>query len=872
MTASPPPLMTDPQALRAKVRDLEAARAGGLDALQLEALAEAYLRLAVDPGTAPPEAVQLLHRAVACDPANPAPAYHLARLYFVHDQLPLAAEWLQRVFLMCPTSHRVWVHISLLQRELFRRRRRDKRYDADVLRQRSEQVLERLRAGADEIDPALLDLRLPPVPTSDVPSLPSVPPPAPALRPVRMVGAGSCRWSGVDDLEAEERLLAEPTVAGRDVLTRLLDLAARRASSRPGGLAAFVILAVAFIARGYPVATVRRLRRLLEGQQAPSLELLELVCDLYQVEEQDLPARLEDALTTGRIPPLLAALIHQRRLLWHPLRLPTLGPARRAARRLLDSGAEPDGQDLHALEQRLRSAERELDAEAPEPMADAPLGAGADVPDLRSRLELLREEAERLRGELPWLRGLISGRPNGPLQGPDRHRVLAIAVAVETVESDRKAALDRLAAIKDRGADSLADADQDLGELEAGLQGITTGPLPRLLPKARRLVEPAAAPADPQEEGTGQERLRQALERIDGRVEGRYRDAEATFAAYSADVWRLPQMRALRILVRGYEAETRYRSGDLPAARRGWIRVLTDDPLRQAASKNLAVAATLGGDGSQVRWWRAYAENLYEHAIRTRNLRLHAGARADLHRDLGGAWAPARLAAEEPEDRPGLDELAATVFVTNAGRVRLFVRHRLLEQLNRKLDIASPTLLLGVARDEDDEIRDQARDRLLDLIVLACASLPARVRPGFRELATGRVRRAHLACQRPSSRTLALDASYEEEQARHLDWLRSVCRLRRDLVNLVWKHREDLETGLEPAAVLDELVLLDALPVANSPRFLETIRHELRQDEEVLREPMHQLRDNVLGLATGSWAVGLRARRPRTSESWTGTP
>ena len=266
------------------------------------------------------------------------------------------------------------------------------------------------------------------------------------------------------------------------------------------------------------------------------------------------------------------------------------------------------------------------------------------------------------------------------------------------------------------------------------------------------------------------------------------------------------------------------------------------------------------------------AESLYEHAIRTRNLRLHAGARADLHRDLGGAWAPAYLAAEGPEDRAGPNELEASVFVTNASRVRLFVRHRLLEQLNRKLDIASPTLLLGVARGEDDEIRDQARDRLLDLIVLACASLPARVRPQFRELATSRVRRAHLACQRARSRTLALDASYEEEQARHLDWLRSVCRLRRDLLHMVWAHREDLETGLEPAAVLDELVLLDAIPVANSPRFLEIIRHELRQDEEVLRQPMHQLRDDVLALATGAWAVGPRARRPRNPEPSTGTP
>jgi hypothetical protein len=72
--------------------------------------------------------------------------------------------------------------------------------------------------------------------------------------------------------------------------------------------------------------------------------------------------------------------------------------------------------------------------------------------------------------------------------------------------------------------------------------------------------------------------------------------------------------------------------------------------------------------------------------------------------------------------------------------------------------------------------------------------------------------------------------------------------------------------------VLDELVLLDALPVANSPRFLEMIRHELRQDEEVLRQPMHQLRDNVLALATGAWAVGPRARRPRNPELSTGTP
>ena len=115
--AASPPLETDPRTLRAKLRALEAARATGLDDVRLEALAEACFRIALHPGTAPVEAIQLLQRAAACDPANPKPAYHLARLYFVHDELGMAGQWLQRAFLLCPTSHRIWVHVSLLQRK-----------------------------------------------------------------------------------------------------------------------------------------------------------------------------------------------------------------------------------------------------------------------------------------------------------------------------------------------------------------------------------------------------------------------------------------------------------------------------------------------------------------------------------------------------------------------------------------------------------------------------------------------------------------------------------------------------------------------------------------------------------------------------------
>ena len=198
------------------------------------------------------------------------------------------------------------------------------------------------------------------------------------------------------------------------------------------------------------------------------------------------------------------------------------------------------------LEQGLRSAESELDAEPPEPMPDMPVGPGAEVADLQGRLELLQQEAERLRRQVPWLKKLVGG--GRPLDGSDRDQVLAIAAAVQGIDSDCDAALKMLVSIKERGAYGAAVAE--LGTLEAGLQDIGTGALPRLLPKAMRLVEPAASEAGADGGGSGRERLQRALEHIDARVDERCRDAEATFAAYPADVWRLPEMRALRILVR----------------------------------------------------------------------------------------------------------------------------------------------------------------------------------------------------------------------------------------------------------------------------------------------------------------------------------
>ena len=112
------PLCSAPE-LRERLEHLtELHKAGELDEKGLEALVECSFRLAVHPDTPAPEAIQLLRGCVRLDGTNPKYGYHLARLYFVHGELDQAKAWLRLAFRLCPTSHRIWAHICLLQWKL----------------------------------------------------------------------------------------------------------------------------------------------------------------------------------------------------------------------------------------------------------------------------------------------------------------------------------------------------------------------------------------------------------------------------------------------------------------------------------------------------------------------------------------------------------------------------------------------------------------------------------------------------------------------------------------------------------------------------------------------------------------------------------
>lgn len=409
-----PSLLRDAGRLRRRREELLAVkRMRRLELEEIEALAECSFRLAVHPDTPLREGAELLRGAVRIDGTNPKYAYHLARVHFLLGNLDLAVTWLQQAVMLCPTSHRIWSHVSMLQRELNTRYKGNDRYEPDALRQRGEQIATAVQNGRDELEADWLDF-VPPLSLaqkekeartqSGTPGMPPAEngdeqpakglPPGVALRKVRRLARpNQCRWNGIHDLIAEALLEARPTNRVLENLLPLLQQSAEAMAHRRGGLAGFVTLCVQWLLAGYPAATIRRLADQLPSEcTGPSRELLTLVLELYEADRAELPEMLARALASGKLPPLLAAAIHSRRLLIRPLTFRSLGTYR-AARKLLAraSHSPPDENDPVAarkfadevaeLVSRLVRAVETLYPKPPQPLKDKiPQMAGAAAP------------------------------------------------------------------------------------------------------------------------------------------------------------------------------------------------------------------------------------------------------------------------------------------------------------------------------------------------------------------------------------------------------------------------------------------------------------------------------------------------------------
>lgn len=324
-------IMIDPDRLRERYSYFRnSKKRGRLNLDSTEAFAECCFRLAVHPDTPQEEAIRLLKGACRLDATSPKYPYHLARLYFRQGMLGDASVWLRRAAIQCPTSHRVWTHVGLLQKELNARYVGNERFQQDILRDRSNQIADRIKNGEDSFEENTLDF-VPPVSLAQKEAKPSDPhqdrilktfnmssasPTVGLLEVSRLNSPGRCRWTGIYDLAVEDLLAAKASVVGYKKLLPLMVFTARTAEFRSGGVSAFVILSVQWLVSGYPVENITHLRKLLSPEtHTPSLALLEFICDLWQRGNDEIPGLLASAIDEKRIPPGLAALIHQRRSL-----------------------------------------------------------------------------------------------------------------------------------------------------------------------------------------------------------------------------------------------------------------------------------------------------------------------------------------------------------------------------------------------------------------------------------------------------------------------------------------------------------------------------------------------------------------------------
>ena len=159
-----------PEVLRRRIDQLWSRYERGepLKEEEREALIEASFRLGVHPATGAATALSLLARAHRLDPANPKHPYHIGLIYLRHGRLEVAERWLTAAVALSPANHRIWAHVSIVQRGLDDLRSGSADYDGGH-RRRAQEILTAIREGRDDLDRAA---------------------PPPLRRP------GECRWPG----------------------------------------------------------------------------------------------------------------------------------------------------------------------------------------------------------------------------------------------------------------------------------------------------------------------------------------------------------------------------------------------------------------------------------------------------------------------------------------------------------------------------------------------------------------------------------------------------------------------------------------------------------------------------------------------------
>jgi hypothetical protein len=467
---------------------LIALRSRVLKGVEVEALAECAFRLAVHPSTPPERSGELLQLAMRTDAANPKFPYHLARLYFRNGDLERAGIWLNRARKLSPTSHRIWTHIGLLQRELNeiynRRHRENKGYQQDEHKARWKEISEAVRGGSDQFAVKLARFQ-PDLETKAEGADPKLAKPAAASvtedkeeAAERLTGAGVCRWTRIVDLMTEDLLEADPGTRTRDAMREMMQQVAAAAPLRIGGRVLFCVLAIEWVLRGYTAAFIRRIRP--EPDQGSAADsLLGRFLELIQTPRETLPAALSTALAEGHITPLLAAAIHRQFVLGPPV-----NNAKLAAdlRRVREASAGASDEECSTWLRTLAEDATVLDPKPFAAVADFALEEAAErkvtpqesLAEIKQRLDETREDVKRFKTWLDERKASVASLPKEDILEANRIRKHVFGIP--------QSAQDALTVLKQlRDSGSVQDFAETIEGLENGWQTVNTRALVMLL-------------------------------------------------------------------------------------------------------------------------------------------------------------------------------------------------------------------------------------------------------------------------------------------------------------------------------------------------------------------------------------------------------
>src|ERR1051325_11185321 len=440
-----------------------------LSPAESSALAECAFRIAVDRATAPEQAATLLQHAVRLDRSNPKFHYHLGRLCFSRGELDSAAAWLERARRLCPTSHRIWTHIGLLQREINERYADSTDFVHGDHKRRWKEISQLVLSGNDAFDAKLADFeprKIAPADTTPAGIAVAAVADAGGEMPVqRFLGAGTCRWTTINDLIADDLLETEPGERGRNALRQHLERSVAASSCR-GGHAAFAILAAEWLLRGYPVAFIQRIRPADMPARGPSAVMLDTISELLAAEPAAVSEGLAAALRERKIPPLVAAVIHRSHIIRASPSLNKLVVDLHGARMALKAkpGADEGAVDwIRALQQDAKALEPRPRAPIPDFPAEQGIADATPEETVAEARRQLQECQARSQTARDWLMSRkdadAAALPPDDIVEANRIRAFLKRLREQTTKAVNEMARDWLMSRKDADAAALPPDD-----------------------------------------------------------------------------------------------------------------------------------------------------------------------------------------------------------------------------------------------------------------------------------------------------------------------------------------------------------------------------------------------------------------------------